>query len=107
MKTVVVAVENCGNPPHAFSAAEGQEKLRRRMSEKGVFRPIEQFFHVGDQGRDPTRVFAIDFPRKMHKLAQLPVIRHRQYFDWIQDFSLSPAWPTAFKYIPGDAASFL
>jgi hypothetical protein len=94
METVVVAIADGGDSPDTLATSEGEEKICRGMGEKGIFRSIEHFFGIANKRWDPKTVFAINFPRQANKLSELTGIRHRHYFDLIQDPSLSMAWPT-------------
>ncbi len=79
METIVVVVENSGNPSHAAAVATGQEKVGRGMPKKGIRAPIQQGFHIADQRRNPAGILTVDTPRKLYEVPKVSSIRNRSH----------------------------
>ena len=84
MKTIVIVVENCGNPADPVTVPAGKKEICGGMLEKGMFRFIQEPLHLQNQRGHPKGIALIDFPGKSDKLLHVPGTFDSDYFYWGQ-----------------------
>jgi voltage-gated potassium channel len=94
---VIVVLDRC-NPAYRLAIAPGQEELGSGVCKKWMLLPVQQFFHVHDQRRNPIRIVPVKCPGKPNELPQIAGIDHSIDFDLAQGSPLLSkqsgiAWP--------------